>query len=441
GTYTSQAAIKRGNRKSELLLREAELWSVMAQNNLQYPAEALDKAWKGVLFNQFHDILPGSSIARVYDEARALYDHILHDVAEVANRAQYALLQEECGRTVFNSLSWAREALVPTGSGYQCVTVPPCGYISVGDVASKPERPVTVTMDAEGAVLENACLRACLNCNGEIISLLDKRTGRQRIGAPANVLHMYKDVPRLFDAWDIDSMYEQSPVALEESGTLEIAEDAGWRAGIRVTRKISNSVWTQVISLDAQSARVDFITTVDWQEKHRLLKACFPTGIHAEEAINEIQFGYMKRPTHRSRPYDADRFEVCNHRYTALCDEGQGAAVLNDCKYGVSMRDDCIGLTLLRAATSPDLHADRGQHTFAYAYYVWNGTWLESDVVREGYAFNVPVTVLPGRGEEASLLRVNAKNIIVETVKAAEDGSGDIILRLYECKHAQTQAT
>ena len=149
----------------------------------------------------------------------------------------------------------------------------------------------------------------------------------------------------------------------------------------------------------------------------------------------------MKRPTHRSRPYDADRFEVCNHRYTALCDENRGAAVLNESKYGISMLGDEIALTLLRAATSPDLHADQGEHHFTYSYYLWDGPFADSDVVRQGYELNVPVTVANGTAEDFSLMSIDAPNVVIDTVKAAEDGSGDVIIRLYESKHASCDAT
>ena len=165
----------------------------------------------------------------------------------------------------------------------------------------------------------------------------------------------------------------------------------------------------------------------------------FQTGIQTDEAINEIQFGYVRRPTHQSRRYDADRFEVCNHRYTALCDEGRGAAVLNESKYGVSQMGDTIALTLLRTAKSPDFHADQGKHHFAYSYYIWNGSFVDSDVVRAGYELNVPVTRTKGYAD-FSLLSIDKPNVVIETVKAAEDGSGDTIVRLYESKHASCTA-
>ena len=437
GTYTSQAAIKRGNRKSELALREAEMWSVAAQDGVAYPLETLDRCWKGVLLNQFHDILPGSSIARVYEEARRLYDGIHADAAQITENACRSLTAG-AGRTYFNSLSWPRTALVRTETGYGRVTIPPCGWTSEVD-ERLPEQPVTAAEDGEGILLGNGLLSVRINALGELTDCRDAQ-GHRRIGEKANVLRLFKDVPRKYDAWDIDSMVTQCPVALDGESRIELIENTPWRAAVRVTRRVSHSDWTQVISLEAGSTRIDFDTQVDWHEKHRLLKAAFPTGIHADEGINEIQFGFVKRPTHRSRPYDADRFEVCNHRYTALCDEKRGAAVLNESKYGVSMLGDEIALTLLRAPVSPDADADQGAHRFVYSYYLWDGAFADCGVVREGYELNVPVTVSEGTAEAFSMMSVDAPNVVIDTVKAAEDGSGDVIVRLYESKHAACDA-
>lgn len=432
GTYTSQAAIKRGNRKSEQALREAEIWCAAASEKVGYPRSELEQCWKKVLVNQFHDILPGSSIARVYVEAKERYEDVLQKTAEIAGRARKALTNG-AGRSYFNSLSWTRKALVRTGQGYGFVTIPPMGATSVINL-NVPEHPVALRQKGDHVVLDNGLLRVCLNQVGEVVSCRD-RHGEERIGYMANVLRMYKDVPRKFDAWDIDSVYPLSPVDLGRDGTLEITEDTPFRAAVRVTRRFESSTLTQEISLTAEATQIEFHTDVDWHEKHRLLKVDFPTGIHADEAINEIQFGYVKRPTHRSRHYDADRFEVCNHRYTALCDENRGSAVLNESKYGVSQLNDTISLTLLRGATCPDLNADQGSHHFAYAYYLWDGPFAESEVVRAGYEFNTEIPETEGCAE-FSLLHTNRENVIVETLKCAEDGSGDLILRLYESKHA-----
>ena len=295
-------------------------------------------------------------------------------------------------------------------------------------------------MRAEGdeIVMGNGLLEIRLNSRGEMTDCRDAQ-GIRRIGEKANVLHMYKDVPRKFDAWDIDSMYPLSPVELDGTSAIEPIENTPWHCAARVTRRIGHSDWVQTISMTAGKPQVDFDTRVFWHETHRLLKAAVQTGIQTDEAINEIQFGYVRRPTHQSRRYDADRFEVCNHRYTALCDEGRGAAVLNESKYGISQLGDTLALTLLRAAKSPDFHADQGEHHFAYSYYLWDGAFADSDVVRAGYEFNVPVTSAKGCAD-FSLLSVDKPNVVVETVKAAEDGSGDIVIRLYESKRASCTA-
>ncbi|MDY5349832.1 MAG: glycoside hydrolase family 38 C-terminal domain-containing protein [Candidatus Ventricola sp.] len=434
GTYTTQAAIKRGNRKSELALREAELWCAAAG---EYPLAQLDRCWKDVLFNQFHDILPGSSIARVYEEARAKYDAVLRETDGMI-RGALARFTAGDGETWFNSLPWTRRALVRTREGYAFADIPPCGATSRVD-RTLPDSPVTARMDGAGVVMGNGLLRVRLNERGEMTECTDA-AGRARISAPGNVLRLYKDVPRKFDAWDIDSMVEASPAPMDGESRIELIECTPFVCRARVTRSFSHSQLEQVISLTAGRAQVDFETTVAWHERHRLLKAAFPTGIHAEEGINEIQFGYVRRPTHRSRPYDADRFEVCNHRYTALCDEGRGAAVLNDCKYGVSMLGDEIALTLLRAATCPDLHADQGEHRFTYSYYVWDGPLLTSGVVQAGYELNVDVQHAQGRCEDFSLASCDRGNVIIETIKQAEDGSGDVILRVYESLNAACHA-
>ena len=254
-----------------------------------------------------------------------------------------------------------------------------------------------------------------------------------------NRLLAFKDVPRLFDAWDVDSNYELSPLALDEPVTLTVRQAEGPRAVLHLERKILHSAFAQDIVLTADGRRVDFVTTVDWHELHRLLKVEFPVSVQASEGINEIQFGYLKRPTHRSRLYDSDRFEVCNQRYSALCDESHGAAVLNDCKYGISMKENALQLTLLRAPAAPEMRADNGVHHFTYAFCGWEGPFLSSPVVREAYDLNVPLTTELGScADLPAALELTAENVFVDTVKPAEDGSGDVILRLYEAKRADT---
>ena len=215
--------------------------------------------------------------------------------------------------------------------------------------------------------------------------------------------------------------------------------DQGLLAVLEIKGKIGKSEYTQKIRLGAEQERLEFDMEIEWREMHRLLKVSFPVDVHTENARHEIQFGYVKRPTHRSRQYDKDRFEVCNHRYTALCDESHGAALLNNCKYGISANKNDMELTLLRASTSP-ARADNGTQHFAYALYAWEGSFLESDVVRQGYEFNVEPFVIEGSAPAFESVSILPKNVILETMKPAEDGSGDVILRIYEAAGAAVDA-
>jgi alpha-mannosidase len=323
------------------------------------------------------------------------------------------------------------------------VTVPACGAVSL----TPSKAAVAISLKAEarltdgGAVIENEKIRAELNARGEVVSFVDKACGREFAAGPMNRLLMFKDVPRLYDAWDIDSNYVFQPVDIDEPVKLEVVETGGLRAVLKLSRKLLSSTFEQEIVLKADSRRLDFVTAVEWRELHRLLKVEFPVNIRASEGINEIQFGYMKRPTHRSRLYDSDRFEVCNQRYSALCDESHGAAVLNDCKYGISMNGNALQLTLLRAPASPEMRADNGRHTFTYAFTCWEGDFLNCPVVREAYDLNVPMRVSGGSLDGFSVFLPDADNVFIDTVKPAEDGSGDIILRIYEAKRADTRCT
>lgn len=263
-------------------------------------------------------------------------------------------------------------------------------------------------------------------------------SGREFAAAPMNRFHLYKDVPRRFDAWDIDSNYRQQEVEGAFDVTVDVVEQ-GLEAVLKVTGRVGESSYTQNIRLAADSARLVFETQVDWRELHRLLKTAFPVAVHAENGINEIQFGYIERPTHRSRPYDQERFEVCNHRYSALCDGSHGAAVLNDCKYGISMNGNSLELTLLTASASPEMRADNRAHRFTYAFTAWEGSFADCDVVRQGYELNVEPVTAPGT-RDFSLLSIDRENVFADTLKPAEDGSGDLILRLCEAKKAAVTA-
>ena len=450
GTYTSQARTKRGNRKSEFALHEAEFWATAARalNGFDFTPKTLQTTWRKVMLNQFHDILPGSSIHRVYVEAEQLFDEAIAEAQQVAHSAVETIVKPSEDCTIFNSLSWPRTALVDTAAGPAEISVPACGWNTLP--ASKPGVGASA-QDASWAsagktddgcfYLENELVRALFNNRGELTSLWDKETNRETMSGAGNRLCLYKDVPDNWDAWDLDTMAEMQPVKTDEPVSLEAAASGPLVARLSLQRKLSKSSVSQTISLRRGSRRIDFATTFDWQESHRLLKVAFPVNIYTTEAIHEIQFGHLRRPNHRSRPYDADRFEVCNHKWSALAEENRGVAVLNDCKYGLSVNDNCINLTLLKSAMAPDMTADKGLQTVTYALYAWNGSLAESGVVREAYDLNVPVMVVPGSAGQGSLFSLDAENIVLETVKPAEDGSQDLIARMYECKRSATRCT
>ena len=469
GTYTSQAAVKKNNRRNELAMREEEFWSSLGLGRgLEYDLAKADALWKELLLHQFHDILPGSSIGRVYVEANKAHEAIHAGAQELLDQAIDALTErkEENAVTVWNSLSFDRKALVELpeafGAGARTlegqavpvqkkeagvkaiVDIPSCGAVSLvpaeaGASGDGAKAAVSVKEEGDGYVLENSRVRATVDARGEVVSFVLKESGREYAAQPMNRFRLYKDVPRLFDAWDIDSNYILQEVkAATEVSVEKVGE--GLEGVLKVSGRISESSFTQYIRLAADSRRLAFETEVDWKELHRLLKVSFPVDVYAENGINEMQFGYVERPAHRSRLYDKDRFEVCNHRYSALCDGSHGAAVLNDCKYGISMNGNALELTLLRAAACPEMRADNGQHSFTYAFTAWEGTFADSDVVRQGYELNVKPVVSKGAVDRFSAVTVDKANVILDTMKPAEDGSGDIVLRLYEAKKAATKA-
>ena len=483
GTYTSQARTKRNNRKSEFILREAEFWGSAAQalSQYQFPVIELHEAWQKVLLNQFHDVIPGSSIARVYEEAEQSYRQVQENAQKAIDGAASCFLKPGSEVSVFNSLSWPRTVIIPMPEGiaeaysitgdilssqtidgkvHVEAKVPACGWTTLttkpitGTGSLLPRGIKTIPLSNERFVmarveersggqiirpqLENEFLRVELNDVGEIISLFDKSTNRELTSGLCNAFKMYKDVPTWFDAWDIDFMATDAPVDLPRKAEVELVSAGPLVGIIRLKRKLNKSPLIQEISLRRGSRRIDFSTTIDWQERHKLLKVAFPMDIHTNEAIHEIQFGHIRRPNHSSRPHDADRFEVSNDKWTAILEENRGAAVLNDCKYGLSVTGNSINLTLLKSAMAPDMKADQGKQIFTYSLYTWNGSLADSPLVQEAYDLNIPVQVFNGNAGESSIFSVSTPNIVIETIKPTEDGSGDVIVRAYELKRMAT---
>lgn len=463
GVQTSQAKTKLGNRKSEFALREAEFLGTVAKaQGYDYPLAEMDELWKKVLLCQFHDILPGSSIQRVYKEAEALYESVLADLARIRTDMAASLCEGEDAITVANSLSFERTAVITLPDGFEGakagkvvlpvqklgnkliaeVTVPACGFVTVTPAkAVCTENGATASVTDDSAVLENKFIKVTFNEMGAISSIINKADGSELTNGLCNDMQMYKDISSEWEAWDVDTSYEYMPVALCDKASYELVSDGPIKAVIKISRKLNNSEMVQLVSLCENSKRVDFDTTVEWNELHKMLKVSFDVDYHAEEAIHEIQYGHVRRPNHRSRPYDFDRFEVANHKWTALCEEGRGFAVLNDCKYGVNVLGTSIKLTLLRSPFSPDPDCDRGTQHFVYSFYAYDGCFRNSGIVREGYDLNVPVEVHKGTAKDGSVLSIAADNVMLEALKPAEDGSSDYIIRMYETMRTRTQTT
>jgi alpha-mannosidase len=446
GTYTTQGRVKRYNRKLELALRELEFTAAMAAQlaGVPYPHSQLERIWKEVLLYQFHDILPGSSITRVYEEALPRYEALSHEVAELTSAAEAAL----CGRidgsrvdrpaVVLNSLSWERSEWLQIGGRWVNARVPPLGYAVIDAAApSRIDAPA-----ASGTLLENDKLRLVFDKQGAIASCFDKEHDREALapGALGNLLAVYRDDG---DAWDIPMDYRDRAPQRFRLQSAEAVQD-GPRALLRQRYRFRDSVLEQEIVLFAGSRRVDFVTTVDWHESGRMLRTSFAPAVSAGEASCDIQFGSIRRPTHANTPADFAKFEVCAHKWIDISDRGYGVALLNDCKYGHRVRDNVLDLNLLRSPGYPDPSADQGHHCFTYSLYPHSGDHVAGGVMRAGYELNVPLRPLavpPGNGQlekSRSWLQVGSPDVIVETVKQAEDGRG-LVVRLYEAAGASTR--
>lgn len=451
GTLTSQARTKYGNRKSELALRETEFWGQVAKfKGFSYPLEEVDELWKTTLLLQFHDILPGSSVHRVYTEAEASHAEIIHKAEAIRKAAMAALITEEEAITVTNSLNFPREVAVKLPVGWQGADDLPTQIIddaiyvlallpASGTTVLRPSEAAsakaygaaTAALTVSGAVMENDLIRVVFNDTGAITSIYDKTNERELCRSLCNELKMYRDDPIRYDAWDIDSTYMFCPVELTEPAKLTVVATDGFLSRLHIERRIGNSVICQTAELYYDTQRVDFVTEVDWNEAHKLLKVCFDVDYVCDNAYNEIQFGYVKRPNHRSRQYDHDRFEVANYRYTALVEPGRGFALLNDCKYGVNQEGGSINLTLLKSAVGPDPECDLGHHTFTYGFVAYDGSFAEAEVLRNAADLNCPPEIYEGAFAAEDLLEVDSQ-VEVGVLKPAEDGSDDYILRLNE---------
>jgi alpha-mannosidase len=424
GTYTSQAALKRGNRRAEEALHDAELLDALLGDG-SGRAE-LRSLWQLLLLNQFHDILPGTSITEVNERARA----DLQAVIDGAGAITAGVLAAEGDAVPVNTRGTARTQVVEAPDG-ELVTaeLPACG---AGRLVPATDH-VHAERRADGAVvLQNAHLRAVVGPDGALWSLVHGPTGREALAAPGNRLELYEDDPVLWDAWDIDPAHlETRQDCAPAEGISELCEQP-LRVEALVERAVGErSRLRQAIRLDAHARRLEFHTEVDWHEDHRLLKVAFPFAIHAPEATYEVAFGAVRRPTHFSTTADLARYEVPGHRWADLSEHGFGAALLTDSTYGYSALGGTLRLSLLRAPRTPDPEADRGRHAFAYAVLPHAGSWQDSGVLAEAASFNARVRWGSGLPEGTWAHIDGAPGLVLDTIKHAEDGDG-LVLRLYE---------
>ncbi|MFD0149523.1 alpha-mannosidase [Streptomyces sp. NPDC055721] len=424
GTLTSQLRTKQGNRRGEHLLREAELWASTAavRSGFPYPYEELDRLWKTVLLHQFHDILPGSSIGWVHREAEATYAAVTAELEAIIAGAQRALAGEGEEQVVFNASPYPRDGVPALGAS-------PCADSTARPVAPAP---------AEGGdhVLDNGLVRVRVDHRGLVTSAYDLTADREALapGTTANLLQLHQDFPNQYDAWDIDAFYRNTVHDLDEAESVRVEAD-----GVRVVRTFGDSRIEQFLSLREGSRRLDIDTEIDWSEREKLLKAAFPLDVRADHSSAEIPFGHVQRPTHTNTSWDAAKFEFCAHRFLHVGERGWGAAVVNDSTYGHEVTRDVradggttttVRLSLIRAPRYPDPDADRGRHHLRYGFVI--GADI-ADAVREGYGFNMPERVVTGSPAQiAPLVSSDDHAVVVDTVKLADDRSGDLVVRLYE---------
>ncbi|HSI84695.1 MAG: alpha-mannosidase [Candidatus Methylacidiphilales bacterium] len=442
GTYTSQAAVKRNNRMGEQLLHELEFLATAAavQNAAPYPAQELSDMWKVLLLNQFHDILPGSSITEVYEDSAKQFETILAQAQR--------LIADTIGKgsLPYNTIGVTRAEVVELDGKLAFAEAPAYGLGEIGNSSDN----VMFTREGDLLTLENSLIRAVLTTGGRLVSLVLKSnistnaTGRETMAAEGNVFEIYDDVPTAYDAWDVDPYHLETKKVLPAAHSWEIAATSPLRADLRFTYKLSNqSTLVQTVRLNAEAPRLEFHCNVEWRESQKMLKVAFPVRVLARDATYEMQFGHVDRPTHYSTMYDLAKYEVPMHRWFNLQEHGFGIAILNNNKYGGSTFDNVMRLSLLRSPKHPDPQCDMGAHSFSYALMPHAGDWRDAGVVEEALRFNYPIrfggALKDAEGAEINFPRsfvsvendTAAANVVLDTVKRAES-SDAIILRLYE---------
>ncbi|MBR4767253.1 MAG: alpha-mannosidase, partial [Clostridia bacterium] len=477
GTLTSQSRNKRFNRKSEILYHDIETLAETANifGTGGYPYEKLLDGWKTILINQFHDIIPGSSIAAVYEDSKEEYLKLLAEGREMADSAaeSIALKATTQGKSfvVENTLGFERTDVVITDNAdgnaavydsdgtllpsqktydgrlaFLAKNVPSKGFkvFAMGTADKAAEK--TYYADIDGA--ENDYYKFRFDGDMNIASLYHKESGRYVApeGETLGRLFAYQDIPHSDDAWDIKCYYDEKYDIINDVQSKEVVESGPVRTVVKIVRKYNLSTITQYYIFYPHTVRIDIVYDVDWQEKKVLLKGDYPVDVNATTATFDIQFGNIQRPAHSNTTRDYAQFEVCGHKWADLSDNGFGFSVLNDCKYGWTVKDGRIKPSMLRSQVFPNHIQDRERHFFTYALYPHSGAVCTSDVVHEAYSLNVPLYCVKteekqeGIGSDFSLVSADKSDIIIETVKKAED-SDALIIRMFETWNRKTPCT
>ncbi len=431
GTLTSQHGTKSRHRWAEHALVEAELWAATdaVRTGADYPQAEIDALWQTVLLHEFHDILPGTSIAWVHREAVTALDDVIVAARAISDAARRSLAGEGDLELVFTPASVAGPA--PLGAA----------------VAAPTEGAVTLDADEEGFVLANDLVRVHLTTDGLIDSAVDLATGRDAVapGRVANLLQLHQDFPNMWDAWDIDKYYRNRVTALREVTAIDARITDAGAAEVIIERTFSESTIRQTLTLAPGERTLHIVNDIDWHETEKLLKLAFPLDIQAAHTEAETQFGYQARVTHVNTSWEAAKFETSMHRFVLVREEGFGVALINDSIYGYDTTRDTdddavtttVRLSLLRAPRFPDPDTDHGRHVIATGLVIGAGP---AEATRAGIELNAPATVLQGAHEVAPLVTVHG-GIVVSGVKLADDGSGDVIVRVYEALGRRTTGT
>lgn len=435
GVYTSQLKTKQGNRRNEHLLREAELWASTAavRTAKSYPSQELEAAWKTILLLQFHDILPGSSIAWVHQEAERKHEEVRVTLEKLIAESLEALSGKGDTEFHFNASSVELDGVAPLSAA----------------LASKPGGTSSAVDKNGGYELSNGLITVAINHEGVITSLVDHAASREVIpaGKASNVVQIYRDLPTNWDAWEIEPHYMHNVTELREVDSIEILADSGAGAGVRITRSFGKSKISQDVLLPGNSNVVEITSNIDWHETHKLLKLAFAIDVQTATATSEIQFGNVQRPIHKNTSWDVARFETCAQRWLQVSEPNYGVTIANDSTYGhdITRQQRAEGgsyiqvrESILRSPVYPDPNTDQGHHTVRTSIKVGANV---VDSIAEGYRLNLPLRAHKGARAVAPLLTVASSNVMVESVKLAEDASGDLIVRLYEAIGDRTVAS